>query len=151
MQSLTKRFSLKILATAITKKNLLSTTISFNINTQLGHIQRLSDDSIPVWEPKLGAQIKGELMRNNISHFTISLTQMRLLVLRHLRKTLKNVELKTLCMPGSATQVCLNVSKCIIFINEYNISVAPVCPNQALDTAQPNFIILQKITMTTFK
>ena len=130
---------------------MLSTTISFNINTQQGHIQRLSDDSIPVWEPKLGAQIKGELMRNNISHFTISLTQMRLLVLRHLRKTLKNVELKTLCMPGSATQVCLNVSKCIIFINEYNISVAPVCPNQALDTAQPNFIILQKINMTTFK
>ena len=90
-------------------------------------------------------------MQNNISHFTISLTQMRLLVLRHLRKTLKNVELKTLCMPGSATQVCLNVLQCIIFINEYNISVAPVCPNQALDTAQPNFIILQKITITTFK
>ena len=28
-------------------------------------------------------------------------------------------------MPGSATQVCLNVSQCILCINESNISVAP--------------------------
>ena len=52
---------------------------------------------------------------------------MRLYVLRRLSKTLKNVELKTFCMPGSATQVCLNISRCII--NEPNISIAPVCPN----------------------
>ena len=63
-------------------------------------IQRLSDTGIPVWAPKLGAQIKGELMQNNISHLIISSSQMRQHVLRHLSKTLKNVELKTLCMPG---------------------------------------------------
>ena len=68
-------------------------------------------------------------MQNNISHLTISSTQIRLHVLRHLSKTLKNIDLKTLCMPGSATQVCLNVSQCINCINESNISVAPVCPN----------------------
>ena len=54
---------------------------------------------------------------------------MRLHVLRHLSKTLKNVELKTLCMPGSASQICLNVSQYIVHINESNISVAPVWPH----------------------
>ena len=49
------------------------------------------------------------------------------------RCPLKNVELKTLCMAVSVTQVCLNVSECIVGINESNISVAPVCPNEALD------------------
>ena len=66
-------------------------------------------------------------MQNKISHLIISSTQMRLYVLRRLSKTLKNVELKTFRMPGSATQVCLNISQCII--NESNISIAPVCPN----------------------
>ena len=47
----------------------------------------------------------------------------------NLSKTLKNIELKTLYMPMFATQVCLNVSKCIICINKSNISVAPMCPN----------------------
>ena len=41
-----------------------------------------------IWAPKLGAQIKGELMQNNISHLTISSTQMHLHILRHLSKTL---------------------------------------------------------------
>ena len=36
-------------------------------------------------------------------------------------------------MAVSVTQVCLNVSECIVGINESNISVAPVCPNEALD------------------
>ena len=44
-------------------------------------------------------------------------------------KTLKNVELKTLCIPGSAAQVYLNVSQYIVSIKESNISVAWVCPN----------------------
>ena len=92
-------------------------------------IQRLSDADIPVWAPKLGSQIKRELMQNNISHLIISSTRICAHVLRHLSKTLKNVALKTLCMPGSATQVCLNVSQCIVCINESNISVAPVRPN----------------------
>ena len=89
----------------------------------------VSDAGIPVWAPKLGDQIKGELMQNNISHLIISSTQMRLNVLRHLSKTHKNVELKTLCMPASATQVCLNISQCIVCIHESSISVAPLCPN----------------------
>ena len=36
-------------------------------------------------------------------------------------------------MPGSAAQICLNVWQCIICINESNISVTPVCLNEALD------------------
>ena len=46
------------------------------------HTQSLSDADIPVWGPKLGSQIKGELMQNN-NHLIISSTQMRLHVLRH--------------------------------------------------------------------
>ena len=46
-------------------------------------IRRLSDTSIPVWAPKLGVHIKGELIQSNISHLIISLTQIRLHVLRH--------------------------------------------------------------------
>ena len=42
------------------------------------------DTGIPVWAPKLGVQIKGELMQNNITHLIISLMQMRQHVLRHL-------------------------------------------------------------------
>ena len=57
--------------------------------------ETFSDTAIMVWEPKLGAQIKGELMQNNISHLIISSTQMHQQVLRHLGKILKNVELKT--------------------------------------------------------
>ena len=91
-------------------------------------IQWLSNPSIPVWVPKLAAQIKVELMKSN-SHLTISSKQMCLHVLRHLSKTLKNVELKTLCMPGSAIQICLHVSWCIVCKNESNIPIAPVCPN----------------------
>ena len=90
-------------------------------------IQSLSDADIRVWTPKLGAQLKGELMQNNINHLVISSTRMRLPVLRDLSKTLKNVELKTLCMTGSSTQVCLNVKHCVVCINKSNISVAPVC------------------------
>ena len=95
----------------------------------LWRIQRLSDTGIPAWAPKLGAQIKGELMQNKISLLIISSTQIRQPVLRHLSKTLQNVELKTLCMLGFAAQVCLNVSQCIVCINNSNISVALVCPN----------------------
>ena len=39
------------------------------------HIQNLSDACTLVWAPMLGAQIKGELMRNNISHLMISSMQ----------------------------------------------------------------------------
>ena len=67
-------------------------------------------------------------MQNNINHLITSM-QMRLHVLRYLSKTLKNVEIKTLCMTGCATQFCLNASQCIVCINESNISVALVCPN----------------------
>ena len=42
-------------------------------------------------------------MQNNISYLIISSTQIRLYVLRHLSNTLKNAELKTLCIPASAT------------------------------------------------
>ena len=58
---------------------------------------------------------------------------MGLHVLRHLTQV-KNVESKTLYMPVSAAHVCLNVSQCIVYINESNISVEPVCANEALDT-----------------
>lgn len=37
--------------------------------------------------------------------------QMSLHVARHLSNTLKNDELRTLCMPVSATMACLNMSK----------------------------------------
>lgn len=47
-------------------------------------IQSLSDTSIPVWVPNLGAHIKRELMQNSINSFIISSMQMRLHVLRHL-------------------------------------------------------------------
>ena len=80
------------------------------------HIQRLSDTGIPVWATKLGAQII----------FSMQICQH---ILRHLSKTTKNVQLKTLCMPGSVAQVCLNVSQCIVCINKSNISIAPVFPN----------------------
>ena len=46
-------------------------------------IQNLSDTGILVWAPKLGAQVKVELMENYISYL-ISSTQMGLHVLRHL-------------------------------------------------------------------
>ena len=36
-------------------------------------------------------------------------------------------------MLESAAQVCLNVSQCIICINESNISITQVCPNETLD------------------
>ena len=52
-------------------------------------IQSLLDTVIPVCTPKLGAQIKGELMQSNISHLIISSTQMRLHFLKHLSKTQK--------------------------------------------------------------
>ena len=68
-------------------------------------------------------------MQNNISHLIISSTSMRLPVLRDLSKTLKDVELRTLCMIGSSTQVCLNVKQCIVCSNKSNISAAPVCSN----------------------
>ena len=48
------------------------------------HIQSLSNASIPVWATKVGAQIKVELMQNNICHLIISSMQMRLHVVRHL-------------------------------------------------------------------
>ena len=81
-------------------------------------IQNLSDASIRVWAPKLGAQIKRELMQNNVSHLMISSTQMGQHVLRHLTYV-KNVELKTLCKPGSVYRLykriqhfrCTGVSK----------------------------------------
>ena len=63
---------------------------------------------------------------------------MGLHVLRHLT-SVKNVKLKTLYMPGSAAQVCLNVLRCIICINESYISIAPACSNEALDTALKSF------------
>ena len=47
----------------------------------------------------------------------------------NLGKTLENVDFKTLCMPGCATQVCLNLSHSIVSLNESNIYVAAVCPN----------------------
>ena len=48
------------------------------------HIQSLSNAGIPVWATKVGAQIKVELMQNNICHLIISSMQMRLHVVRHL-------------------------------------------------------------------
>ena len=99
-----------------------------NCSDKQWRIQRLSNPSIPVWVPKLAAQIKGELMKSN-NHLTISSKQMCLHVLRHFSKTLKTVELKTLCMPGSATQVCSHVSWCIVCMKESNIPIAPVCQN----------------------
>ena len=47
-------------------------------------IQSVSDAGIPAWAPKLSAQIKGELMQNNISYLIMSSTQMRLHILWHL-------------------------------------------------------------------
>ena len=53
----------------------------------------------------------------------------------NLSNTLKIVELKTLCMPVSATLVCLNVSRCIIRVNKLGFYIVLVCPNLSLDTA----------------
>ena len=69
-------------------------------------------------------------MQNKITHLIVSLMQMRQHVLKHLSKTLKNVELKTLNIHGSVAQVCENVSQCIICINECNISATPICPKE---------------------
>ena len=52
------------------------------------HIQRLSDASIPVWAPKVEAQIKGELLQNNIGHSIIYSTETCVHVLRHWFKDL---------------------------------------------------------------
>ena len=93
--------------------------------------------------PNLVPKIKRELMENNINNLIISSMQMLLCVLKHLSKTLKNVELKTLWMPGSAAHACLNYHFCfykqlnyhfcfykrIVSINDSNISVPQVCPN----------------------
>ena len=81
--------------------------------------QRLSDAGIPACAPKLGAQIKGELRQNNVSNHIFNADASARSQTPNISKTLKNVELKTLCMPGSATQVCLNVSQCIVCINEF--------------------------------
>ena len=45
----------------------------------------------------------------------------------NLSKTFYNVELKALCMSGS--KFCLNISQCIVCINESNICVALVYSN----------------------
>ena len=50
-------------------------------------------------------------MQNSISYLKIRSTQMCLHVARHLSNTLKNVGLKTLSMPVSATVACLNISR----------------------------------------
>ena len=50
---------------------------------------------------------------------------MHLHVLRHLSKTLKNVELKTFCMPGSSAQFCLNViTMCITMTNIWSLKIS---------------------------
>ena len=53
----------------------------------------------------------------------------------NLINTLKIVKLKTLRMPVSATQVCLNVSQSIVRINKSRLYIVPVCPNVPLDTS----------------
>ena len=53
----------------------------------------------------------------------------------NLINTLKIVKLKTLRMPVSATQVCLNVSQSIVCINKSRLYIVPVCPNLPLDTS----------------
>ena len=71
-------------------------------------------------------------MQNNYIYLVISSSQMRLHVVRDLSNTLKNVELKTLCMPVTATPTCfnvLNLSQCIICINKSNLSIVLACPN----------------------
>ena len=65
---------------------------------------------IPVWAPKLKENMHLRQFWNNFSYLIISSTQMRLHVATHLSNTLKNVELKTLCMPVSTTVACLNIS-----------------------------------------
>ena len=67
-------------------------------------------------------------MQNNISHLIISSTQMRRQVLRHLSKTLKNVELKTLYVSGSVAKVCLNVSKCSLYKQFRDTGVPKLSP-----------------------
>ena len=61
-------------------------------------IQGLSDAGIPVWVPKLGAQIKEELMQRNIINLIISSTQMRLHVLRHLNQVCNSSLFKYITM-----------------------------------------------------
>ena len=54
-------------------------------------------------------------------------------------------------MPGSAAHVCLNLSQYIVCINESNIFVAPMCPNETLDTVlNPSLILLSSATKSLF-
>ena len=81
-------------------------------------IKRLPDAGIPVWAPKLCVQIKEKHAKQDqlFNHFfnanasTPSQTF-------NLSNALKIFELKTLCMPVSATLICLNVSQSIVCIN----------------------------------
>ena len=66
------------------------------VKTYQWRIQNLSDAGIPIWAPKLGAQIKGELMQNYISHL-ISSTQMGLHILRHLKCWIKDLVYYWVC------------------------------------------------------
>ena len=91
------------------------------------HIQRLPDASILVWAPKLCAQIKEidvkqhQLFNHifNTNAFTPSLTF-------NLSNALKIIQLKTLCMPVSATLICLNLSQSIVFINKSGLYIVIV-------------------------
>ena len=105
-------------------------------------IQRFSDTVMLVWLPKIGGQIKGELMQNNISHLILSsvISSTRSQTF-NLSKILNNVELKTLCMPGSVVQVCLNVSQCIVCINRCAQTKPWIWRCMLYSISWPNFIV----------
>ena len=100
-------------------------------------IQWVPDVSLPVWVPKPCAQIRKKLMQNNIDYIfnhifnTNASTPSQTF---NLSNTLKIVELKTICMPVSPTEVCLNVSQSIVCKNKLSLNIVLGCPNLPLDT-----------------
>ena len=92
-------------------------------------IQRLPDAGIPAWAPKLCAQIKKKLMQNNINYLIISSACTPSQTPFNLKSNvLEIVELKTLIIPVSATQFCLNVSQSIVCKKKSSFYIVPVCP-----------------------
>ena len=90
------------------------------------HIQRLPDAGILVWAPKLCAQIKEIDAKQhqlfNIFNANASTPSLKF----NLSNALKIVQLKTLCMPVSATLVCLNLSQSMVCINKSGLYIVIV-------------------------
>ena len=76
--------------------------------------QGLPDVSLPVWVPKPCAQITKNWCKTTLFNHIVNTNASTLSQTFNLSNTLKIIELETICMPVSATEVCLNVSQSIV-------------------------------------